>query len=166
MTAVVIFIGGPLLVQPLTKLKGLGLNSRAWRASYSERGLHVPSRAARGVVGDSPCPAPRPPAWNCSPERHIPGYFDIDRWGMQSAIGAPAPKIHLLIVGGQCGGRGLRLQFGADLFSPAGPSAGGAACPVKVTVLATGAWTSTNELQAFRYRGMDSNPIMSSFLMA
>lgn len=163
-TAAVLLIGGPLLVAPIKKLKGKGLNSRAWRASYAERHLPVPPGPREGWWGVTLGVARDNQLGYVLPERHVPGYFEIDRFGMQTVTGAPNPRKHLLIVGASVAAGAYASNLGRTYFSQLAYRLSAAACPVKVTVLATGAWTSTNELQAFRLRGVPLKPDYVIFL--
>jgi lysophospholipase L1-like esterase len=164
-TGISVLIGGPLLISPLAKLKGQGLNSRAWRASYSERHLPVPAGPREGWWGVNITPRHDGQLGIVLPERHVPGYFEIDRWGMQTVIGAPHPQVHLLIVGGSVAAGAYASNLGRTYFAQLAHRLSAAAGrPVQVTVLATGAWTSENELQAFRFRGAALKPDYVIFL--
>src|SRR4051812_7826716 len=92
MTLLLMLAGGPLLVPAFKKLKGVGLNSRAWRASYSERHLPVPPEPREGWWGVHLQAVQDDELTMVLPERHVPGYFDIDPSGMQTVMGAPHPQ--------------------------------------------------------------------------
>jgi lysophospholipase L1-like esterase len=163
-TAVLLLIGGPLLVKPLTKLKHKGLNSGAWRASYSERRLAVPSGPREGWWGVRLPPRQDSQLGIVLPERHVPGLFDIDQWGMQTVVGGPHPRSRLLIVGASVAAGAYASNLGRTYFQELAHRLSILGYPVQVTVLATGAWTSENELQAFRLRGAALKPDYVIFL--
>jgi len=163
-TAVLLFVGGPLLIKPLTKLKSKGVNSGAWRASYSERHLPVPPGPREGWWGVRLNPRHDSQLGMVLPERHEPGLFDIDQWGMQTAVGAPHPRARLLIVGGSVAAGAYASNLGRTYFHQLAHRLSVLTYPVEITVLAAGAWTSENELQAFRLRGAALKPNYVIFL--
>ncbi|OGR91900.1 MAG: hypothetical protein A2992_08295 [Elusimicrobia bacterium RIFCSPLOWO2_01_FULL_59_12] len=90
-----ILIGGPvLLVKSFKKLTGKGINRRAWLASFSERRLTVPpeGKPREGFWGVKLAPVPDPDLGFILPKRHIPGVFEIDRWGRQYAFSSRRPQ--------------------------------------------------------------------------
>ena len=163
-TSILLFIGGPLMMAPLAKLKGKGLNSRAWRASYTERHLAVPPGPREGWWGVRLTPRHDGQVGLMLPELHQPGYFDIDQWGMQNAVGGPHPRARLLIMGGSVAAGAYASDLGRTYFHQLAHRLSALAYPVEITVLATGAWTSENELQAFRVRGAALKPDYVIFL--
>lgn len=154
----------PLLIKPLAKLKGIGLNSRAWRASYAERHLPVPPGPREGWWGTSLEAVHDGALGMILPERHVPGYFEINRWGMQSASGGPQPRARLLIIGGSVAAGAYASNLGRTYFHQLAHRLSALGWPVEIVVYATGAWTSANELAAFRLRGLSLQPDYVIFL--
>jgi hypothetical protein len=163
-TAFFLLITGWTLYNAIQKIKGKGLNSRAWRASYAERHLPVPAAPREGWWGVNLPPVHDGQLGIVLPERHVPGYFEIDRNGIQSVRGGPNPRIRLLIVGGSVAAGAYASNLGRTYFSELAHLLSAQTGPVEVDVLATGAWVSTNELMAFKTRGVALKPDYVLFL--
>src|SRR4051812_44530326 len=99
-TGLFLLVGGPLLKKPIDKLRGKGLNSRAWKASFIERRLPVPPGPREGWWGVKLGTRMDKEMYVLLPEKHIPEYFDIDASGFQNGGTHGVEHPHLLIIGG------------------------------------------------------------------
>jgi len=157
-----IVVGEPLLIWPaFKKLSGRGINWRAWRASYSERQLSVPSdgQPREGIWG-----VKLSPVWDKKlglwilPERHVPSVFDIDGDGFQYASTGPHPTFRILIMGGSVAAGAYASSEARTYFHQLANRLRARHHSVQITVEATGAWTSREELQAFKEKGVSLKP--------
>jgi hypothetical protein len=133
---------------------GKKLNRAAWEASFLERDLPAPPGGPRdGYWGSRMPPWTRDPeiGWHES-EVHLPGLVDQDALGVQR-LEVEGARWHLLIVGGSVAWGAYASSIEHTYFAELARRLAGAGHPVRVSVLAAGAWTSDNELRAFRSRG-------------
>jgi GDSL-like Lipase/Acylhydrolase family len=131
---------------------GKKLNRAAWEASFAERGLAVPAGGPRDGYWGS-----RMPAWVKDPdagwheaEVHLPGLVEIDADGAQRLRSDGSPRV--LILGGSVAWGAYASRLDETYFAHAAKRLAAAGVPADVTVLAAGAWTSENELNALRRR--------------
>jgi len=169
MLVLAIVVGEPLLlVKPFKKLTGKGLNGRAWRASYLERHLTVPpgGQPREGFWGSKFSPQTKADSQlgDILYERHIPGLFDIDSAGMQYAFSDAHPDIRILIIGGSVAAGAYASNEHRTYFNQLAKRLGRHGHHVAITVQATGGWTSDQELNALRYRGLTMKPDCVLFL--
>jgi len=144
---------------------GKKLNKGAWEASFRERGLRVPRDGPRdGYWGN------RMPAWTRDPdvgwhesETHIPRLVEQDSLGLQRQ-GGDGARAHVLILGGSVAWGAYASTIKATYFGQLEGRLAAAGHPARLTVMAAGAWTSENELKAFRTRGVALAPDVVVFL--
>jgi lysophospholipase L1-like esterase len=144
---------------------GKKLNRAAWEASFTERGLVVPAKGPRdGYWGKNMPPWTRDPevGWHES-EVHLRGLVDQDRSGVQR-YGTPGARWHLLVLGGSVAWGAYASSIEETYFAHLARRLHEGGRPVRVTVMAAGAWTSENELKAFRGRGVEARPDVVLFL--
>jgi lysophospholipase L1-like esterase len=165
-TVSLIFIGGPLMVIPFRKLKGKGMNGGAWRASYYERHLPVPAWGPReGYWGDlMPKLAQDTHVGWIDQNIHMPDHVEVDEHGFQWVPDAPHRGPRILILGGSVAWGTYSSNIRRAYFSQMAYHLSHEGHPVEVVVLAAGAWQSTNELNALRYRGLALHPDYVLFL--
>jgi lysophospholipase L1-like esterase len=149
----------PLLIKPIAKLKGMGLNSRAWRATFAERHLPVPPGGPReGYWGSRIHYYPRDPEIGALfPETHFPG-LEVDKNGRQYASSDPHPNIRILIIGGSVAFGAYASRDKQTYFHKLALRLGRLHHRVKIIIQATGGWTSANELAAFKKLGLPLHP--------
>lgn len=144
---------------------GRKLNKAAWEASFRERGLRVPKDGPRdGYWGN------RMPAWTRDPdvgwhesETHIPPLVDQDSLGLQR-LEADGARWHVLILGGSVAWGAYASTIKETYFGQLVDRLAESGHPVRLTVMAAGAWTSENELKAFRTRGLPLAPDVAVFV--
>jgi lysophospholipase L1-like esterase len=144
---------------------GKKLNKAAWESSFRERGLRVPRDGPRdGYWGG------RMPAWTRDPEvgwheseTHIPRLVEQDSLGLQR-FEADGARAGVLILGGSVAWGAYASTIKATYFAQLVDRLAAAGRPVRLTVMAAGAWTSENELNAFRARGLALAPDVVVFL--
>jgi lysophospholipase L1-like esterase len=90
-------------------------------------------------------------------EAHIPGLVEEDAAGLQR-FGPPDAPRHLLIIGGSVAWGAYASSAEATYFAIVGRWLAAHGSPVRITVLAAGAWTSDHELKALRLRGLALQP--------
>jgi lysophospholipase L1-like esterase len=138
---------------------GEALNRLAWEANFRERGLDVPPGGPRdGYWGARMPPQVKDPdiGW-IEAEAHLPGLVEEDAAGLQRWGPAAAPR-HLLILGGSVAWGAYASSLEAAWFARMGRRLAERGAPVRITVLAAGAWTSAHELLALRSRGPALQP--------
>jgi hypothetical protein len=144
---------------------GEALNRMAWEASFTERGLPVPPGGPRdGYWGARMPPQTKDPeiGWY-EAEAHMAGLVDEDAAGLQHVGPADAPR-HLLILGGSVAWGAYASSLEATYFARLQRWLAAHGSPVRITVLAAGAWTSEHELSALRARGLALDPNVVLFL--
>ncbi len=149
--------------QSLRPLAGEELNRAAWAATFRERGLAVPPGGPRDGFWGA-----RMPGWTkddelgwFEPEAHLAGLVEEDAQGLQRYAGSGR---HLLIVGGSVAWGAYASDIEATYFAQLARRLGAAGWPLRLTILAAGAWTSDNEVKAFRSRGLATGPEVVLFL--
>jgi lysophospholipase L1-like esterase len=110
------------------------------------------------------------PAWTRDPEvgwheseTHIPRLVEQDSQGLQRVDVARA-RSSVLILGGSVAWGAYASTIKATYFSQLADRLAESGQPVHLTVMAAGAWTSENELNAFRSRGMGLAPDVVVFV--
>jgi lysophospholipase L1-like esterase len=150
-----LWLGRRLLFLP----SGEALNRMAWEANFRERGLAVPPRGPRDGYWGARMPPQKKVAgigW-LEAEAHLPGLVEEDAAGLQRWGPADAPR-HVLILGGSVAWGAYASSEEATWFARMGRWLAARGVPVRVTVLAAGAWTSAHELEALRLRGLSLDP--------
>ena len=144
---------------------GEALNRMAWEANFRERGLPVPPGGPRDGYWGARMPPQTKDAelgWR-EAEAHLPGLVDEDAAGLQHVGPANAPR-HLLILGGSVAWGAYASSEDTTYFARIGRWLAAKGSPVRITVLAAGAWTSDHELKALRRRGLALDPDAVMFL--
>jgi lysophospholipase L1-like esterase len=153
--ATALFLAYRLVAPP----RGADLNRLAWEANFRERGLAVPVRGPRDGYWGAAMPAQvKVPdlGWK-EAEVHLPGRVEEDRNGMQS-FDVPGPRWHILIIGGSVAWGAYASSIETTYFALVARELAAKHLPVRITVLAAGAWTSENELAALQRRSPALRP--------
>lgn len=144
---------------------GKKLNRAAWEASFGERGLPVPPGGPRDGYWGS-----RMPDWVRDPdvgwheaEVHRPGLVDQDAGGVQR-YASPGARAHVLIVGASVAWGAYASSVEETYFAHAAKRLAALGSPIRISVLAAGAWTSEKELKALRRYGLALQPDVVVFL--
>jgi hypothetical protein len=142
---------------------GIHLNHDAWEASFRERGLAVPPGGPRDGYWGRKIPRIEDPhlVWRLG-EAHLPGLVDEDEDGFQH-VAEPGARRHLLIIGASVAWGAYASSIETTYFARMAQRLSQEGCPVRVTVLAAGGWTSWNEIRAFR-RSLSLAPDFVLFL--
>jgi len=143
----------------LVKPSGEKLNRMAWEATFRERGLPVPPGGPRDGYWGARMPAQTRDAelgWR-EAEAHLPGLVEEDAAGMQR-MDRPDARRHLLILGGSVAWGAYASSIETTYFARLARGLAERGWPVRITVLAAGAWTSEHELKALRLRGLALAP--------
>lgn len=146
--------------------QGLRLNQRAWEAGFLERGLPVPEQGPRdGYWGARIARHVTDPTlgW-VLPELHVPDLLEVDANGLQYAPSPGAPGTRLLIVGASTAFGGYASTMGETYFARLARMLAADGRPVAITVLATGAWKSEQEILALEAKGLATRPEIVLFL--
>jgi lysophospholipase L1-like esterase len=96
-------------------------------------------------------------------EMHRPGYVDQDAAGVQR-YDSPEARAHVLVIGGSVAWGAYASRLDETYFAHAAQRLAALGSPVRISVLAAGAWTSEKELQAFRRDGPRLHPDVVVFL--
>lgn len=143
---------------------GEALNRRAWTANFRERGLPVPPGGPRdGYWGARMPPQTKDPdlGWR-EAEAHMPGLVEEDAAGLQR-LETPGARAHLLIIGGSVAWGAYASSIETTYFARLARALAAHGHPVKISVLAAGAWTSEHEWKALRQRGLALSPDVVMF---
>jgi len=145
---------------------GLRLNRSAWEAGFLERNLPVPPEGPRdGYWGRRiGVHVVDPQLGWVLPEMHFPGLLETDKLGMQHVTTSVPPVAHVLIMGASTAFGGYASSIERTYFHQVAKQLEAAGVPVRITVYATGAWKSTQELKALRLHGRDVKPDLVLFL--
>ena len=146
-------------------MAGRELNRFAWDASFRERGLAVPPGGPRDGLWGS-----RIPRWVKDPvlgwheaEVHMPGLVEEDARGVQR-LPAEGARASILVLGASVAWGAYASTIAETYFARLAEELRRAGTPVDVTVVAAGAWTSSNELKALRQHGPGLRPDVVVFL--
>jgi len=146
--------------------QGLRLNQTAWEAGYLERRLPLPPDGPRDGYWGSRIGSHTvdPQLGWVLPALRIPGLLETDARGMQHVMPAAPPQLHLLIVGASTAFGGYASSIERTYFHQLARRLEAAGLPVEVTVYATGAWKSVQEVAALRLHGLALRPDAVLFL--
>ena len=150
-----------------TGLAGKDLNRKAWEASYSERGLEVPSEGPReGYWGYKLGKKKKHTllGWT-EPELENGIYFKMDKDGIQQ-IGNDSAEWHLLIIGASVAWGSYATSEEKTYFSIIHERFNQSGKGIKISVLAAGAWISSQEVMALLHKGLSIKPDAVLFLDA
>jgi GDSL-like Lipase/Acylhydrolase family len=144
---------------------GHQLIGRAWIATYTERNLSVPPRGPRdGIVLEKLTPLRDKTIGFHEKSISVPGALEVNKKGLQFSFSPPNPKHHLLIVGASVAYAQYATTTNRTYFNHLSRRLLKQGHKVKITILATRAWTSENELQAFQNVGLSQKPDIVLFL--
>lgn len=151
----------------LTPVKrGRGLNRSAWEASYLERGLPVPSTGPREGYWGSRLGEKVPDArfgWR-EREVHVAGLLDLDLLGQQRFSPRSRPARRILVLGGSVAFGAYASSISRVYFHVLGTRLEDRGVPTRVSVIAGGAWKSSQELAALEAFGEQIRPDLVIFL--
>jgi lysophospholipase L1-like esterase len=157
--ALVCFILYQLLVE---RDDGRKLNRAAWDASYTERGMPPPRWGPREGIW---CLRLAPIVEHENPkvkwrdaERHFPLLFDIDENGFQHFKGNGSDKTHIMIVGASVARGTYASRISTTYFHVLGEELEKRDLSVDMTIVAAGAWRSSQEIAALEWHGKDIKP--------
>ena len=144
------------------------LNTMAWEASYTERGLPIPVDGPReGYWGTRLGAADwvaHPELGHHTGEAHIPGKWDSDANGVQR-VGAPCePSVKIVIHGGSVSEGAYASSIATTYFARTAALLAELDRCVSIVVAGGSGWTSVNELIAFRVRSIPEDPDIVLFL--
>jgi lysophospholipase L1-like esterase len=143
----------------------IGLGDRAWKATFTERGLQPPPRGPREKMGMKELHFQQDSKEGSRESVHqLPGFLNVDTRGLQWAIQQHHPKARILIVGASVAFGTYSTTEPRTYFNQLVLHLKQQGWPVEVIVLATGGWVSYNELMAFRTTGLSLKPDIVIFL--
>jgi lysophospholipase L1-like esterase len=96
-------------------------------------------------------------------EVHRPGFVDQDAAGVQR-YESPGARVRILVVGGSVAWGAYASSLDETYFAHTARRLAALGSPVRISVLAAGAWTSDKELEAFRREGPALDPDVVVFL--
>jgi lysophospholipase L1-like esterase len=141
------------------KARGRTLSNEAFDASFTERGLAVPDEGPReGFWGNRmrrKIPDNRL-GWR-EHEDHVPGRIDIDEHGCQYFKATAEPSHRILILGGSVAWGAYASSVRQTYFALLGRRLESDGIPAHITVLATGAWKSHQDLRGLEARLEDGH---------
>jgi hypothetical protein len=121
----------------------------AWNATFTERGIPIPERGPRHGRGRLIGTEDSVLGWRYR-ETHVPGLLDIDSEGRQHVSAGEGTRSRILIVGGSVAFGVFASSLETTYFSVMSRMLADAGRAVDVTVFASGAWKSTQEVEALR----------------
>ena len=143
---------------------GYKLRELAWKSSFSERGLEVPSRGPReGYWGEGVTPLKCAQS-DCNFREFVPGIIELDGSGLQTVGGGVNPYPHILIVGGSVAWGAGASDIANTYFSKLYGMLKKEYPDIGISVLAAYASTSNTDLSTFVLKGLDVKPDMVVFL--
>ncbi|HBY62310.1 MAG TPA: hypothetical protein DEH78_21010 [Solibacterales bacterium] len=150
----------------LTTWQGMRLNQQAWEAGYLERGEPIPKDGPRdGYWGLRLSPHTTHPKYGwVLPPKNYPGQLEIDPSGMQHVQPKAPPRARILILGASTAFGGYASTIEKTYFARTAWLLEAEGLPVAVTVFATGAWKSEQEVLALFPEGLSTKPDIVLFL--
>lgn len=144
--------------------QAMRLNQSAWKSTYEERRLPLPDGPRDGWWGSNLGPQVRHPqlGW-VLPELHLPGRLEIDAAGMQH-VAVSNTRFRVLILGASVAFGGYASRIENTYFAQLAELLARGGVPADLTVYATGAWKSVQELEALRLNGLNTHPDVVLFL--
>jgi hypothetical protein len=146
--------------------RGQDLNRAAWELSYTERGLGVPPQGPREgywgsrLKGKTPDPQL---AWR-EAAIQVPDLLDIDADGLQHYRGGKADAPRVLVLGGSVAFGAYASEISKTYFHVLGEQLARSGTPADITVMASGAWKSIQDLTALERHGPRLKPDVVVFL--
>ncbi len=156
----------PRAWRSLVVWQGIRLNRMAWEAGYRERGLPVPERGPREGYWGARLPKhlEDPVLGWVLPAVHIPELLEVDAQGMQHGPAPHTPGTRILILGASVALGAYASTIENTYFFRLARQLETKDRPVAITVLATGAWKSEQELKALEEKGLATQPQVVVFL--
>lgn len=149
------------------RLDGIALNREAWQASFEERGLTPNSPEPREGYWGARINPKKKGTYLRYTEREltIPNFVDVDAEGFQHVKADHSDSgLRILILGGSVAFGAYASTIDDTYFSVIHRLLSNKGIDNDVFVLASGAWTSYDELLALVMRGIDKNPDIVVFL--
>ena len=147
---------------------GKKLNREAWEASYAERSMPVPASGPREGYWGARIDLKNHPDCGylryCAGGLSLPGLIEIDHQGMQHAGRRDESDVHILIVGGSVAFGAYASSVENTYFERLRKALNRHSVNVSISVLATGAWVSGDEVAAFAEIGLKLTPDLVIFL--
>ncbi len=151
-------------LQTLKNPVGYKLREKAWKSSFSERGLGIPPGGPReGLRGEGITPV-NCAVSDCNFKKNIPGLIEVDANGFQRLGKLEKPYPSILIIGGSvawgAGASDIANTYFSrlyDMLKDEYPDTG-------ISVLAAYASTSGTDLSYFVNKGLDTKPDIVVFL--
>ena len=142
-----------------TQNEGLLLLHRAWVATYADRHLTVPPRGPRDGIQIRSNRLIRDP-WMGTREVPLaaPNGPKIDIGGFQYAAIPPHPKLDILIIGASVAWARFATTTNRAYFNQLVRRLERLGHPVRLSILATHGWKSSNEYLAFKNKGLPLRP--------
>ncbi|MFA5356731.1 MAG: SGNH/GDSL hydrolase family protein [Candidatus Omnitrophota bacterium] len=155
------------VLPPQITSEGKALNMLAWESSYTERGLPIPPKGPREGYWGSRIGQKKadPYTGTIEPFVKVPGLLDITDKGYQIAgeEGARA-KCRVLIVGASVAFGAYSSDIQHTYFSRIREHLEDEGHSVVLYILASGGWTSNEEMAALRNYGLDIKPDIVVFV--
>ena len=145
---------------------GINLNRKAWETSYVERGVSIPPSGPReGYWGARLGKKIRDSrlGWH-EPEIYSPGLLEIDKNGQQHYKASGPLKYKILIIGGSVAFGAYASEISKTYFNIIGTVLDRRSAFSDITIFASGAWKSIQELKAFQLYRKDNPPDLVVFL--
>jgi len=161
---IVFFLWYPKQFDPV-KL-GKQINQSAWEHSYIERSLPIPPNGPReGYWGARIGTRIAHPylGWH-EPSIFISGLLDIDKNGFQYYKSDAKHRYHILILGGSVAFGAYASSVSRTYFNIIGKELAHYSTPSDITIIASGAWKSIQEIRALELYGQTLKPDLVVFL--
>ena len=145
---------------------GLNLNRAAWEATYTERNLSIPTSGPREGYWGSRLGSKVPHqqlGWH-EPSRTIESLLHIDENGQQHFTPSVASNHRILIIGGSVAFGAYASSISTTYFHQLGTELEQRGTPANITVFASAAWKSIQDLSAFQIAGPEHTPTLTVFL--
>jgi len=143
---------------------GYKLRETAWKASFSERGLAVPTGGPReGLRGEGVTPL-KCAASDCNFSKLVPGIIELNDDGIQSVGKGENPYPHILIVGGSVAWGAGASDIANTYFSKLYGMLKNDYPDTRISVLAYYGSTSNTDLISFVRKGLDVKPDIVVFI--
>ena len=146
--------------------RGKDINRLAWESSYTERSLPLPISGPReGYWGARLGPKIYDPAvgWHES-AINIPGLLEIDEYGQQHDKYSADNPYHILILGGSVAFGAYASEISKTYFHIIDDLLANEAIYADITIIASGAWKSSQEVAALKHFNNDFRPDLIVFL--
>lgn len=146
--------------------EGRDLNQLAWESSYTERSEPVPEGGPRGGYWGARI-GPKVPddklGWH-EPRTLDPGRVDIDQRGLQYYRTTASPKRQVLIIGGSVAAGAYASSIATTYYDVLGTELERLGTPADLTIVAGGAWKTTQEGRALQMYEPSLRPDLIVFL--